>query len=436
LVIGGRVGLQFTADGKKAGSCGGVKGSESDEEERSLNKNSPELDRIFTQIIEPPLAVRLLRQLGDATRALLKQPGDFLRNSLLPGGSWFPRRFVGILTDAAGSLVAHPVRFVAGALTPDEIGRKRRRRFAPILVTSVAVHSVLIAALFVISMMTPFLGIHITEHPYSKLDIEALLKTLHYPPGMLKPPPSGQQMTLEEIRKRALDRQKREEEARLERERRRKEQEEAARKEEEARKAEAARKEQEAKAGQTKPSGAFGEINVTPIKDIVGELYQMYQSGQLDLGDNYSIMASFRIVPDGSIPKESIKIIHQSGSKVIDTKAVEVLWSLGESHALGPLSSLSSNTIELRVNETVTKLSITSFAPTPEEAKAKVTQLSFLLKVVGAQQKTKNPMVAELLSHLVMKADNKRIDADMTVPRARASEMMQTQFSKNSGGSQ
>jgi hypothetical protein len=121
---------------------------------------------------------------------------------------------------------------------------------------------------------------------------------------------------------------------------------------------------------------------------------------------------------------------------MVDTKGIEVLWRLGESRALGPLSSLSSNTIELRVNDTVTKLSITSFAPTAEEAKTKVTQLSFLLKLVGAQQKTKNPMVSELLSHLVMKADNKRIDADMTVPKARASQMMQTQFSKNSGGSQ
>jgi hypothetical protein len=243
-------------------------------------------------------------------------------------------------------------------------------------------------------------------------------------------------MTLEEIRNRALDRKKREEEARLEREKRRKEEEEAAKKAEEARKAEDAKKGQEAKTGQTKPSSSFGEINVTPIKDIVGELYQMYQSGQLELGDNYSIMASFRILPDGSIPKESIHILHSSGNKLIDTKALEVLWRLGESHALGPLSSLSSNTIELRVNDTVTKLSITSFAPTPEEAQSKVTQLSFLLKLVGAQQKTKNPMVSELLSHLKMKADNKRIDADMTVPRARATEMMQNQFSKNSGGSQ
>jgi len=304
----------------------------------------------------------------------------------------------------------------------------------------VVVHSVLIAVLFIVSMFRPFFGVNITEHPYGKIDIDLLLKPLHYPPGMLKAPAGEKPMTIEEIRKRAEERKKREEQARLER---KKEEEEAAkkadeeRKAEEARKAEDAKKEQEGKAAQTKPSTAFGEINVTPIKDIVGELYQMYQAGQLDLpSDNYSIMASFRIVPDGSIPRESIRILHSSGSKIIDKKAIEVLWRLGESHALGPLSSLSSNTIELRVNDAVTKLSITSFAQTPEEATAKVTQLRWLLRLVGAQQKTKNPMVSELLSHLVMKADNKRIDADMTVPRARSTEMMQTQFSKNSGGSQ
>ena len=401
-----------------------------------MNKNSPEVDRIFTQIIEPPLVVRLARQLTDTIRTLFKQPGDFLRNTLLPGRNWFPRRLFGAVTDSAASLASHPFRFVVGALTPDEIGRKRSRRFTPVLIISVAVHSVLIAVLFVVSMLTPFLGIHITEHKYNTIDIEALLKPLHYPPGMLRGPSSGPQMSLEEIRKRAEERKKREEEARLEREKRRQEEEERAKKAEEARKAEDAKKEQEAKAAQTKPSSSFGEINVEPIKDIVRDLYQMYQSGQLDLGDNYSIMASFRILPDGSIPKESIHIVHSSGSKMVDTKGMEVLWRLGESRALGPLSSLSSNTIELRVNDTVTKLSITSFAPTAEEAKTKVTQLSFLLKLVGAQQKTKNPMVSELLSHLVMKADNKRIDADMTVPKARASQMMQTQFSKNSGGSQ
>src|SRR5262249_25452292 len=156
---------------------------------------------------------------------------------------------------------------------------------------------VLIAVLFIVSMFRPFFGINVIDRPSSKIDFDLLLKQLHYPPGMLKPPVGPNQMTLEEIRKRAEERKKREEQARLERDKRKKEEEEAARKAEEARKSEEAKKEQEAKDGktaQTKPSTSFGEINVGPIKEIVGELYQMYQAGQLDLpSDNYSIMASF-----------------------------------------------------------------------------------------------------------------------------------------------
>ena len=168
-----------------------------------------------------------------------------------------------------------------------------------------------------------------------------------------------------------------------------------------------------------------GEINVAPIKDVARELYRMCQSGQLDLGSgNFSVMASFKIDPDGSIPLASIHLIHSSGSKMMDKGTIEILWRIGESHAFGPLSSLSSSTIELRVEDSEIKLSALSFAPTPEEAKAKVTQVSFLLKLVGELQRTKNPMVSELLSHLVLKADNNRIDAYITVRRSHAVEML------------
>src|SRR5262245_6327133 len=80
-----------------------------------------------------------------------------------------------------------------------------------------------------------------------------------------------------------------------------------------------------------------GQVGVAAERDLVPELYQMYQSGQFDLGDNYFLMASFRILRDGSIPRESIHILHSSGSKLIDKKTFELLRRLGESHALRPL---------------------------------------------------------------------------------------------------
>src|SRR5215469_7259577 len=105
-------------------------GKQERRKELSLDKNSPtDLDRVFTQIIEPPLVVRLFRQTVDTVKTMSKEPWGFVRNSLLPGGTWFPIRLAGAVTDATKSLAAHPFRFVAGAFTPDNIGLKRRRRF-------------------------------------------------------------------------------------------------------------------------------------------------------------------------------------------------------------------------------------------------------------------------------------------------------------------
>ena len=162
----------------------------------------------------------------------------------------------------------------------------------------------------------------------------------------------------------------------------------------------------------------------------------MYQSGELELADNFKIMISFKIDPDGSIPKSSIHVIKSSGSQFFDNNALEILWQLGESHALSPLSALSSNTIELDINEAVTRLSITSFARSSDEAASMAGRIGFMLKMLGAVQKSKNPAVAELLSHVKVTSDNKRVDADMTVPKSRATEMMRAQFNKPAGGSQ
>src|SRR5262249_52902922 len=175
--------------------------------EPSLDKNSPsELDRIFPQIIPRPLGLRLVQQLRDTIKALFEEPGDFLRNSLLPGRNWFPGRLLSAATEAARSLVAHPVRFVAGAFAPDEIGRKRQRRFIPLLTVSVVAHSVLIAVLFVVAMLSPF-WVPIVDTKYNEPDWTKILAPLHYPPGMLGAPSSqAPPMTIEEIRKRALER--------------------------------------------------------------------------------------------------------------------------------------------------------------------------------------------------------------------------------------
>src|SRR5262245_33627472 len=174
---------------------------------------------MFTQVIQPPLGLRLAYQLKDTFTALFQQPIDFVRNSLLPGPAWFPARFLGAVTESTKSLAAHPVQFVAGAFTPDNIGLKRRRRFMTWLTISVVLHSLLIVALFVVGFFSSFWGVRVVDRAYTKYDIDKLLAPLHYPLGMLKAPVSNKQMPLDEIQRRAAERKKKEEQARLERER-------------------------------------------------------------------------------------------------------------------------------------------------------------------------------------------------------------------------
>jgi hypothetical protein len=156
---------------------------------------------------------------------------------------------------------------------------------------------------------------------------------------------------------------------------------------------------------------------------VVGKIYVLYQAGGLDVDiTHFSVMLGFKIEPDGSLSR--IRVLKSSGSKSVDDKAADVLWTLGESHALGTLSSLSSNSIRLDLNETTARLTITSFAASAEEAKKKATELNSLFFFLRLGQRSKNPDIAELLDLAKIRSENNRIDADLTVSRARAAELM------------
>src|SRR5262249_45530776 len=397
----------------------------------SRRDGSEATERIFTPVPDSLLITRLGRELGYAGGEIVRQPVQYLRNALLPAS--FPRslsrRLVREVGASVSALFRHPVSFVSGALSLDEIGFKRWRRFLPILAVSAFFHGVVIVYIVYRLIIAPLVGVRMVERPYQLPDFAVLLKPLHYPPGMLRAPSNERLRSLEEIRE--LEKKRREEAARREQER--KEKEEEARKAEEARKDEEARKAAEAKEAEAKKAGSsqFGDINVTPMKDIIGKIYDMTQAGEVDLHlTDFTMMASFKIDADGTIPASSIKLMKSSGSSEVDRLGKRVIFMLGESGALKPLSILSSNTIKLEINDTYARLSITSFAPTPEDASRLASQIGFLLGAVRFGQRNKNPAVAELLSHLTLKSDNKRVDADLRVSRARAAELMQAQFGK------
>jgi hypothetical protein len=382
-------------------------------------------EKIFFSMPDPSLASRLRRQLGDLSTELAGGFTAYLQAAFLPDrrSDWFPIR----LASAIGTALAHPLAFAADAALTDEIGRKRRRRLIPVLAASAAVHGALIAYLIYLALFSPFANLLIVNRAYRQFDPTAEIIHLKYPPQMLKGPQGEKTLTLEEIREQAKKRREqaaKERAAREEKERIEREKAEKARKEAEQKAAELAAKEKE----KTKPTPTeFGEINEAPLKDLVGELYSLYAAGTLDVNlTKLTVMVGFKIEKDGSL--SGIRLITPSGNALVDKKAQQILWMIGESHALGPIVDLSSGSIKLDLTENTSRLTVTAFAATPEAARAKADLLNFLFAVLRMKQKKDSPDVAELLSLLKVRSDNKRIDAELSVSRARAAEMMNARF--------
>jgi hypothetical protein len=380
-------------------------------------------ERIFRLMPQPGLLARLGYALADTARELAAGPVSYLRVALLPDrvGDWFPIK----LASLVGASLAHPLETIRAATAVDAIEFKRRRRLLPVLSVSALLHGALIAYLFYLAFLSPFARMRIVNKAYRKFDPNVILAPLYYPPQIKRSAP-GPTMTLEEIRERA--RKRREEIAKAQAE---KERAEKAKKEKEEAERKAAEEAAAKLAAEKKEKPGIAEINTAPIKDTIGKLWELYQAGGLDVPDKgFSVMAGFKVEPDGSL--SHIHIIKQSPNKLIDEKALEILWNIGESHALSEVAVLSSATISLDVTDDIARLRITAFAPTPEIAKAKADQLSGLFWLLRLAQRNKSPEIAELLSMVKVSSRGKFVDTDLIVSRARASQMMRTGFEKPS----
>jgi hypothetical protein len=376
----------------------------------------PSPDKIIWIMPQPGVAMRLARALADTVAEFGKSPLSYLRVALFPDRlqDWLPVRVVTL----AGASLFHPVDIVRGVVAPDAIDPKRRRRFLMILSMSAAVHGSLIVYLIYLAFFSPFAHVRLVNKAYRKFDPNTILAKLYYPPQIVRLAPRGPAMTLEEIRARAEKHKEELARAREKAEKEKKEKEEADRK---------AAEEAAKVAAQDKPATPtkFGEINEAPIKDTVATLYALFQAGGLDIPEmKFSVMAGFKVEPDGSL--SNIHIKKHSDSKIIDEKALEILWKIGESHALGPVSDLSSATISLDVTEDLAMLKVTAFAPTPEIAKAKRDMLSVLFWAL--RMKEKSPDVSQLLALIKVDYDGKRVVTYLKVPRAKAAEMMRARF--------
>jgi hypothetical protein len=248
---------------------------------------------------------------------------------------------------------------------------------------------------------------------------------------MIKAQNLNKTLSLEEIQERARKRQeqlaKQREKEERERLAREKAEQEKAEREKQIAEAKAA---EEKKASEAKPDGKI-EFNEAALKDIVGKLSTLYHAGGLDVENTrFTVMLSFKIKPDGSLT--GFNVLKSSGSKSVDEKAADVLWTIGESHALGTLSTLTSNSIRLDVTEQNVRVTITSFAPSAEIAKQKASDLNALFFFLKLAQKAKgNNNVVELLSMAKVRSDNNRIDADLTMTRAMASQLLSNKVGTN-----
>lgn len=401
---------------------------------------------LFSVATGSKFITRLARETEDAAREFVRSPLDYLRAAFLPDqlGDWFPLRFANALWTTA----AHPLTFIAGLFRHDRIPTgfvypparhsstfvvnafstsdarlKVRDRFLPILIASGSVHAALIVFLIyltILNIFAPYTDVRIVSRPYRPFDPEVTAQ-LYAGQRKLEATSADKVLSLEEIQERerkrreAIDRRKREEEER---------------KKAEQEKAEAeAKAKAEAEAKQATAAGAkYGEINETAIKDLVAKIYSTYKAGGIGTED-VVIMANFKIDPDGSMPRSSIVLTKKSDDPQKNNFALQVLWLIGESHALAPLSPLTSNSVKFELDGEKARLTITGFAPTPEWAKQKVSELQLLF--LGMRFLQKNSNAAELLSMVKINAMNNRMSLDLTVSRERASKMMRDQFDSN-----
>jgi hypothetical protein len=420
-------------------------------------------EKIFTIIEQEMFALRMARSLREGLRELAKNPSLFLETAFFDGSAktGLPARLFAAIGAGLTELFAHPLRSLRGAFSADAMalgyidstagasadfttntyatGQKirRGRLFKPLLAASIALHFAGIAAAFYLIYIAPYAGMSVVNKPYRPYD-DKLIAVVPAGGPRLNQKSLENPMSLEEIKER--ERKRREDG-----ERRKREEEERKRREEERRKAEEerlakAKADQEAKdkaAEQAANAGAppaekpkFGEINEAPIKDILGKVYALHQVGFVNVDTkNLTMMFSFSVEKDGSI--SNIKTMKSSGNNLVDKYAKEILWNLGESHALSPLHVLTSNTIRLDLNEKIARLSITGFAPSEGEADMLAKSLNLLFTLMRMKQKSTSPDVAELMSHMKVTSTNKRVDADLSISNERAGELMKAKFGKS-----
>ena len=290
-------------------------------------------------------------------------------------------------------------------------------RVAAALCCSLVVHFALYEGLRYAPAVRIALGLshmEFVEEDYDRAILIDLSKPLRYPGNYLGFQPPKEALDLEKVKREEERRRRLEAQRKAEREAR-----ERAKTEPDA----AQKAEPKAEPAPPKPTpSGFRPINTKPIKDQLLRLYEAKQSGRLDLdlAGNLRIGVSGQIKADGSL--SDYRVIISSGQEDIDRAALAILAAVSESHAMGPLSELTSLSLILDIGQRA-QLTVTGFAPNPGAAAAMQGTAELALKVARIS-KASDPSAMAMLDNLKVTQSGNRVQAVISMSRQTANELM------------
>lgn len=279
---------------------------------------------------------------------------------------------------------------------------------------------------------SPFTDMSMVDDVYNNIkwiEISKLAKPLKYPANMLVLP--GKVVPLDKIKeelekaeeKKRLEAKKKAEEAKKNKEKKEEKEQDPKENNEET-----AKNEVEPNKPTTTPK--FGQINARPIREIMGKVYNIYKSGNLDIEKPFfSVTIGYEVDKDGSLYQ--VRIIRSSGSQQLDSAALNIASAISESHALLPLTALTANTATLELGQEKASFIIRGLASNTAIASDLAALFSQQVAGLRLLLSFKNPEAAILFNHLQISNKDNELIADMTMPRDEADKMMHRNFQKN-----
>jgi len=293
---------------------------------------------------------------------------------------------------------------------------------------------------------SPFTGMSMVDDVYDNIkwiEITKLAKPLKYPANMLVSPgkvvpldkikeeeEKAKQRALQEAKKKAEEAKKKQQDKEDKENKKDKEDSKENNSDEDISTEDIAKNEPPQEPPPPVAQPKFGQINARPIREIMGKVYDIYKSGNLDIEKPFfAVTVGYEVEKDGSLYQ--VRIIKSSGSEQLDSAALNIAAAISESHALLPLTALTANTATLELGEEKASFIIRGLASNTTIASDLVSLFSQQVAGLRLLLSFKNPEAAILFNHLQISNKNNELIADMTMSRDEADEMMHRNFKKN-----